>query len=154
MCYNPDMDNTLNLLDTVVATVNLSDHSVLAGDIGAVVQIYTSPNLAYEVEFVNPDGVTRALLTLTADQVRRLAPADVLTTRQLPLDASKDGSGGPSDKSDAAFQLLVAAGLLTPPAAQSDIAPVSDADRRAIADLLGHSPGNPLSDLVIKDRGD
>ena len=81
------MDNTLNLLDTVVATVNLPDHFVLAGDIGAVVQVYTSPNLAYEVEFVNPDGATRALLTLAADQVRRLAPADVLTTRQLPLAA-------------------------------------------------------------------
>jgi hypothetical protein len=81
------MDNALSLLDTVVATVNLPDHFVLAGDIGAVVQVYTSPHLAYEVEFVNPDGVTRALLTLAADQVRRLAPADVLTTRQLPLAA-------------------------------------------------------------------
>ena len=81
------MDTTLNLLETVIATVNLPDHHVLAGDIGSVVEVYTSPNLAYEIEFVNPDGTTRALLTLAPDQVRLLSPADVLTTRQLPLAA-------------------------------------------------------------------
>lgn len=77
----------LNLLDTVIATVNLPDHNVLAGDLGTIVEVYTHPGLAYEVEFVNPDGSTRALLTLAPDQVRKLSPADVLTTRQLPLAA-------------------------------------------------------------------
>ena len=81
------MDAVLDLLETVIATVNVPDHRVLAGDLGAVVEIYTSPRLAYEVEFVNPDGSTRALLTLAPEQVRRLSPADVLTTRQLPLAA-------------------------------------------------------------------
>jgi hypothetical protein len=81
------MDTVLNLLDTVIATVNMPDHRVLAGDLGAIVEIYDQPHLAYEVEFVNPDGSTRALLTLAPDQVRKLAPTDVLTTRQLPLAA-------------------------------------------------------------------
>jgi hypothetical protein len=81
------MDTRLNLLDTVIATVNVPDQHVLAGDLGAIVEIYDRPHLAYEVEFVNPDGSTRALLTLAPDQVRKLAPADVLTTRQLPLAA-------------------------------------------------------------------
>ena len=81
------MENRLNLLDTVIATVNLPDHEVLAGDLGTIVEIYTTPTLAYEVEFVNPDGTTRALLALSPDQLRRLSPADVLTTRQLPLAA-------------------------------------------------------------------
>jgi len=43
--------------------------------------------LAYDVEFVNPDGSTKALLTLAPEQVRRLSAMDVLTTRQLPLAA-------------------------------------------------------------------
>ena len=73
------------LLDTIIATVNIPDHKVLAGDIGAIVEVYTTPTLAYEVEFVNADGSTRALLTVAPDQIRPLAPADVLTTRQLPL---------------------------------------------------------------------
>ena len=45
------------------------------------------PRLAYEVEFVSPDGSTRALLTLAPQQVRRLSELDVLTTRQVPLAA-------------------------------------------------------------------
>jgi hypothetical protein len=77
----------LHLLDIVIATVNLPDHNVLAGDLGTIVETYTHPSLAYEVEFVHPDGSTRALLTLAPDQVRKLSPADVLTTRQLPLAA-------------------------------------------------------------------
>jgi len=76
---------TLKLLETVIATVNLPDHGILAGDLGTVVEIYTTPTLAYEVEFVNADGSTRALVTLAPDQIRRLSPVDVLTTRQLPL---------------------------------------------------------------------
>jgi hypothetical protein len=75
----------LDLLETVIVAVNLPDHEVLAGDLGTIVEVYTLPTLAYEVEFVNPDGTTRALLTLSSEQVRRLSPADVLTTRQLPL---------------------------------------------------------------------
>jgi hypothetical protein len=82
-----DMETSLNLLDTVVATVNFPDHNVLAGDLGAIVEVYTHPSLAYDVEFVNPDGSTRALLTLVPEQVRVLSPADVLTTRQLALAA-------------------------------------------------------------------
>jgi hypothetical protein len=81
------MDTMLNLLDTVIAAANFPEHTVLAGDVGAVVEVYTAPTLAYEVEFVNPDGSTRALLTLAPSQVRRLSAADVLTTRQLPLAA-------------------------------------------------------------------
>lgn len=76
---------THNLLDTIIATANIPDHKVLAGDLGTIVEIYTAPTLAYEVEFVNADGFTRALLTLAPDQIRPLAPADVFTTRQLPL---------------------------------------------------------------------
>ena len=82
-----ELDTTFNLLETVIASVNVPDHEILAGDLGTIVEVYTAPNLAYEVEFVNPDGTTRALLTLAPDQVRRLAARDVITTRQLPLAA-------------------------------------------------------------------
>ncbi len=81
------MDKDMNLLDTVISMANFPEHKVLAGDLGAVVEVYAAPSLAYEVEFVNPDGSTRALLTLAPSQVRRLSPADVLTTRQMALAA-------------------------------------------------------------------
>jgi hypothetical protein len=73
------------MLETIIATANFPEHQVLAGDLGTIVEIYHQPRLAYEVEFVNPNGSTRALLTLLPEQVRRLSSADVLTTRQLPL---------------------------------------------------------------------
>jgi hypothetical protein len=81
------MNPTLQLLDTVIASVNLPDHQVLAGDLGTIVEVYAEPEPAFEVEFVNPDGTTRALLTLSPNQVRRLSEGDVLTTRQQPLAA-------------------------------------------------------------------
>lgn len=60
---------------------------MLAGDLGTVVEIYEQPQLAYEVEFANPDGLTRALLTLSPAQIRPLSERDVVTTRQVPLAA-------------------------------------------------------------------
>ena len=82
------MDNKLfHLLDTVIMTANLSTDEVLAGDLGTIVEIYTDPSPAYEVEFVNPNGTIRALLTLSPDQIRPLSENDVLTTRQSALAA-------------------------------------------------------------------
>lgn len=82
------MDNKLfHLLDTVIMTANLSTDEVLVGDLGTIVEIYTDPTPAYEVEFVNPNGTTRALLTLSPDQIRPLSENDVLTTRQSALAA-------------------------------------------------------------------
>ena len=83
-CGSYAMDERrLDLLETVIVTIDLPDEDVLAGDLGAVVEVYTSPELAYEVEFVNPDGTTRALLTIGPGDVRSLAANDVLTTRQV-----------------------------------------------------------------------
>ena len=39
------------------------------GAVGAVVMVFTRPRLAYEVEFVDEDGKTRALATLTPEQI-------------------------------------------------------------------------------------
>lgn len=79
------MEEHYQVLDTVIATQDFVEERVLAGDLGAIVEIYTEPSLAYEVEFVNPDGTSRALLTLTPSQIRRLQRDDVITTRPLVL---------------------------------------------------------------------
>ncbi len=62
-----------------------SDHpaeSLFAGDVGTVVHAYTKGR-AYEVEFVQGNGSTVALLTLPADEVRSLAAGELLHTRRL-----------------------------------------------------------------------
>ncbi len=79
------MNNNFALLETVIVTENFKNEHVLKGDVGTIVEIYTRPSLAYEVEFVNPNGETRALLTLTPHQVRHLSDDDVLTTRPLAV---------------------------------------------------------------------
>lgn len=51
-------------LDTVVLTHDIQEKGLKAGDRGAVVHCY-SGGQAFEVEFVNSEGHTIALLTLT-----------------------------------------------------------------------------------------
>jgi len=52
-----------------------------AGDVGAVVHVYGDGN-AYEVEFVDGNGSTIALLTLTAVEVRPIDSGELLHTRR------------------------------------------------------------------------
>jgi len=77
------VEQEYDLLETVIVTDNFKPEHVLNGDLGTIVEIYKRPSLAYEVEFVNPNGETRALLTLTPHQFRRLSENDVITTRPL-----------------------------------------------------------------------
>ena len=68
-------------LDTVVLEIDLPDHGLKKGDIGAVVELYSGD--AIEVEFVTASGHTQALLTLTPQQIRPVGPQDILAVRQL-----------------------------------------------------------------------
>ena len=67
------------LLDPVVMTRDLPDLGLRAGDVGTVVEIYQGGEL--EVEFVQPNGATRALATLDPGNVRAVTADDVLTVR-------------------------------------------------------------------------
>jgi predicted DNA-binding antitoxin AbrB/MazE fold protein len=49
---------------------------------------------------------------------------------------------------------LIQAGLLTPPPGRSDVEPMSDQERRELAEELGRAPGKPLSEIIIEDRGE
>ena len=69
-------------LDCVALTVDLPEHSLTAGDVGAVVHAHKGGR-AYEVEFVTFDGRTVAVVKLSAAQIRPLTTADIHHTRQL-----------------------------------------------------------------------
>ena len=68
-------------LDTVVVTADLPSHGLKRGDIGAIVQVYSSD--AVEVEFVTASGHTQAVVTLGTDQIRPVGARDLLAVRQL-----------------------------------------------------------------------
>ncbi len=64
------MNNTIQELDVVALTCDLPEHGLVKGQIGAVVVDFP-PDHA-EVEFVDPDGHTYALLTLPKNQLLQL----------------------------------------------------------------------------------
>ena len=68
-------------LECVVLAHDIPEHSLRAGDIGSVVEVY--PEGGVEVEFVRGSGITQALLTLSEQDVRKMDSHDLLSTRRL-----------------------------------------------------------------------
>ena len=58
---------TINLLDTVALVCDVPEHRLVAGEVGAVVELLSDD--AFEVEFVDDAGYTYGLHTLRADQL-------------------------------------------------------------------------------------
>jgi hypothetical protein len=63
-------DQQIRELDVVALTVDLPQLNLVRGQVGTVVFVY--PPDAFEVEFVDDDGHTYALTTLSASQLLRL----------------------------------------------------------------------------------
>lgn len=59
-------------LDPVALTVDVPEHGLKRGEVGTVV--LTHDGKGYEVEFVNLQGHTLAVISLSADQVRPVDP--------------------------------------------------------------------------------
>ncbi|MBW3596719.1 MAG: DUF4926 domain-containing protein [Planctomycetes bacterium] len=59
----------------------IPDAGLAAGDVGAIVHVY-GQGKANEVEFVDGDGTTVALLTLDATDVRPLREGELLHARR------------------------------------------------------------------------
>ena len=64
-----------------VLTRDLPENDLHSGDVGADVHVY-SGGKAYDVEFVDGDGSTIALLTLDAKDVRPVASGELLHARR------------------------------------------------------------------------
>ena len=57
-----------SLLEVVKLQQDFPSLNLRKGDIGAIVEVYTNPYEAYEVEFCDTEGKTIALLTLKPEQ--------------------------------------------------------------------------------------
>ncbi len=61
----------------------------------------------------------------------------------------------PADKVEKVIQSLVSAGLMRPrPKGTRPPDPVSEQERRRLADVMGKAPGKPLSEIIIEERGE
>lgn len=72
---------SINLLDPVVLNEDLPVHGLKRGDIGAVVEIYSTED--FEVEFVTGAGHTQALVSLHINKIRPVGPRDIPAVRSL-----------------------------------------------------------------------
>lgn len=69
-------------LDDVILACDLPEHGLSAGDIGTVVLVHRNA-AGYEVEFTELDGDTIAVVTLMANQVRRVQAGAIAHMREL-----------------------------------------------------------------------
>lgn len=82
--------------------------------------------------------------------LRPLTPLDLAEHERVRLRILPDR---PLDSADAVIQELITAGLVTPPVGRSDAIPLSDDDRRELAEMLGRGGGKTASEMIIEDRG-
>lgn len=64
------MNADIKLLDVVELLEGIPEEGLAAGAKGTVVEVYKTPNLAYEVEFCNACGETIAMLALLPEKIR------------------------------------------------------------------------------------
>ncbi len=59
------------------------------------------------------------------------------------------------DEAEKVIQSLISAGLIRPrPKGTPPPDPVSEQERRRLADVMGKAPGKPLSEIIIEERGE
>ena len=95
------------------------------------------------VTVVYENGMLRPLQPLNLRECQRVR------IQVLPEETAED-------EGEAAIRILVAAGLMRPPDRETPPPPdpVSERERRALAERLAQAPGKPLSEMVIEDRGE
>jgi len=84
--------------------------------------------------------------------LRPLQPLKLRERQMVRLQVVSDESSENDD--EAAIRVLVETGRLTPPRGRSDVAPISEHERRELADRLGRMPGKLLSEIIIEERGE
>tara|TARA_Y100000588_G_scaffold349236_1_gene399470 strand:- start:615 stop:851 length:237 start_codon:yes stop_codon:yes gene_type:complete len=72
-------------LDLVVLLRSIEEKGLQLGDVGTVVHCYEDGQ-AYEVEFIDGDGETLAVLTLDASDIRSQIGGEILHVREVAPD--------------------------------------------------------------------
>lgn len=66
--------------DVVKLSHDLPSHNLKAGTYGAIVMVHHEPYRAYEVELVDSEGWTLAVLTLRDEDLSQVSPAEIVRT--------------------------------------------------------------------------
>ncbi len=68
--------------DRIVLLKDIPGEGLKAGDVGTVIHIYRGGE-AFEVEFMNLEGGTIAIITVPAGNVRAVSKKDIIHAREL-----------------------------------------------------------------------
>ncbi|HJV45792.1 MAG TPA: DUF4926 domain-containing protein [Bacillota bacterium] len=58
-------------LETVVLLNDYPNEGLKKGDIGVIVSVHSIPNEAYEIEFVDDEGVTKSMMVLQPYEIEK-----------------------------------------------------------------------------------
>lgn len=83
--------------------------------------------------------------------LRPLGPVKLRERQTVRLQVLPDE---PVDEADQIIQKLVSAGILSLPPGYSSAKPVSEKVRQETAARLSRTPGKPLSEVIMEERGD
>jgi predicted DNA-binding antitoxin AbrB/MazE fold protein len=91
--------------------------------------------------------------------LRPLQPLDLKERQMVRIQVMLEEAGEqeePQDDVEALIQRLVAAGLMHPRPKRGTPPPdpVPEEERLRLADIMGHAPGKPLSEIIIEERGE
>ena len=98
-------------------------------------------------------GILRPLSPLGLRE-RQTVRIQVMPDKVIP--AEETCATSEIDQADDIIQIMVAAGLMRPPERKLPRPPdpVSEQERRRLADALAQAPGKPLSEVIIEERGE
>ena len=71
-------------LEVIALTRDIPEHDLRVGERGTIVMVYEPT--AFEVEFVEDSGYTKALLTLRSKDVRKLTPDELKAAKAFVAD--------------------------------------------------------------------
>lgn len=90
--------------------------------------------------------------------LRPLEPLDLRERQRVRIQVLPENGAGPKESEDpieALIQKLITEGRMRPrPDGPVPPDPLSEEERRSLADRLGRTLGKPASEMVIEDRGE
>lgn len=105
----------MDINDVVTLREPLPDQGLSEGATGVIVHVFPAPNLAYEIEFCDEDGVTIAIATLKAHQIDAAAETTLTPpTRAEVRQVLRDLVAGQRSREDADAWAMRWVGVLGP----------------------------------------
>ena len=86
--------------------------------------------------------------------LRPTQPLNLREQQKVRIQVLPDEPTDAENELEQIIQTLIHEGKVTPPSGQSDVEPLSDQERNTLAEEMGYTPGKPLSQIILEERGE